>query len=135
MKKYLVGVLLVAGCASHKVTQINMPYEYIDNKVDHQLELTLTNNSSHTLCLTPEMWPNSKGIVMLASERVFLTVGTNKFAMEEYDGGYCPKCATAIKPKEKISAKISYDLFNLPESLVNEKKQLEFSPKAFECSE
>lgn len=126
-------LLLLSGCAS-TTALIPINYRMVDNPQKERIELSYRNESSKTMCLLPEHWPNAAGKINQASDVVDVVVGEERFPIEDFNTGYCPQgCATYVAPGEQVSAFIPYSAFGLPHRLVNELKALEFAPKAFEC--
>lgn len=134
MRRQLMTLaLLLSGCTT-TAALIPINYRMVDNPQKARIELSYRNESSQTMCLLPEHWPNAAGKINQASDLVHLKVGGERFAIEDFNTGYCPQgCATYVAPGEQIYAFIPYSAFDLPNRLFNEPKALEFSPKAFEC--
>jgi len=66
----------------------------------------------------------------------FLVVGSQRFAMRWFNGGYCMRgCATAVKPTQGLVERIPYEFFELPIALADQPKHLEFTAKAYPCLE
>jgi len=124
--------LLGVGCVSSGGL-FPIDYEFIDHPNERRVAIRYRNDSTHTVCLLPEFWPNQAGKINQASREVFLVVGKERFAIEEFNTGYCPDCALRVGPGEEVVASIGYNLFGLPESLVEKEKYLEFRPKAYRC--
>jgi hypothetical protein len=126
--------LVILGCASRSAL-MPIKFEYRDDPGGRRVELTYLNSSRYAMCLLPEHWPNSAGKINQASDIVFLVVGQERFPIENFNTGYCPKgCATRVVPGAQVSASIAYADFGLPDRLINAEKSLEFSPVAFKCS-
>jgi len=128
----LLAVLSVS-CVSSRGSLFPIDFEFIDVPDERRIELRYRNELAYTVCLLPEFWPNKAGKIDQASGQVFLVVGDQRFAIEEFNTGYCPDCSLRVGPGEIVEASIGYDAFSLPESLVTEEKHLEFVPKAYRC--
>lgn len=127
-----LATLLTIGCAtSGKLFLIE--YEFSDKPTQERIELRYTNGLRRTVCLVPEYWPNSAGKIDATPGTFVLVVGQERFPIERFNTGYCPRCATPVAPGETIIATIPYADFHLPPSLVKEAKSLEFVPKGFHC--
>ena len=126
--RILTLIFLLSGCANQSEV-IKLDYEINDNLENATIDLIYTNQSNKAICVTPEMWPDKHGIVLVASSRVYLQIGDKKFFMIHENGDYCPGCSTKVIPMQKINASIPYSLFNLPSALYGEKKMLIFDPK------
>ncbi len=130
----LIAIFCIDGCAT-KSTLTPITYQFVDNPNAHQIELTYLNSTKKTYCLTPSQWPNHAGKIDQGSDYVFLVVDGKKYPVEDFNAGYCPGgCPSYVKPGEKLSTFITYKDFNLPEELFDKPKQLEFVPKAYQCS-
>jgi len=86
--------------------------------------------------LAPSHWPNAAGKINQASDIVTLQVDGQRFPVVDFNTGYCTgeRCATHVAAGETTTAFISYDDFNLPGSLRQRPKTLEFSISAYVCS-
>lgn len=117
LSSFLVA-LLGTSCVS---TSGLFPIEYAftDMPEKRRIELRYHNTSEQTVCLLPEFWPNQAGKINQASGEVFLLVGDRRFAIEDFNTGYCPDCRLAVAPGETVRASIGYDAFDLPEALVD----------------
>lgn len=129
----IILITLSAGCATPS-TLAPIEYSYVDNIGKQQIELTYHNESKKTRCLSPSQWPNSSGKIDQGGDYVFLIVEGKRFAIENFNTGYCPKCSIAVAPNKQITTFISYHDFDLPDDLIKKTKQLEFHPKAYNCS-
>ena len=128
-------LLLLVGCVSG-TSIIPIKYEFADSPEEQRIELRFRNNSNETLCLLPEAWPNSGGMIYQGSGRVFLVVDGKRFPIAESLLGYCSPptaCAIHVSPGEEVSASIPYRNFSIPEGLMGLSKTLEFSTVAVEC--
>jgi hypothetical protein len=135
MRNYLAIFFLITGCATTPEPLVPIAYQFRDNPIERRVELTYQNRSRDSMCLLPENWPNLAGKINQASDIVHLIINHERFAVEDFNTGYCPKgCVTRANPGEKLEAFISYKDFNLPDRLINEPKILEFASVAFKCS-
>lgn len=127
-------VFTLTACAAHsKLTRVE--YRFADDPQNRNIELTYHNDTTRTMCLLPEHWPNQAGKIDQGSERMVLMVGSERFPVEDFNTGYCPEgCATRVAPGTILSVKVSYADFSLPERLWSATKTLEFSPLAYACS-
>lgn len=126
--RILILIFLLSGCANQSEI-IGLDYEINDNPKNTSIDLIYSNKTNKAICVTPEMWPDKHGIILVASSRVYLQVGDKNFFMIHENGDYCPGCATKVLPMQKINASIPYSLFNLPSVLYGEEKVLIFDPK------
>ena len=129
---FALVALLGIGCAT-STALFPIRYEFVDIPSERRIELHFRNDLGDSVCLVPEFWPNQAGKINQASGTVFLLIGTQRFPIEEFNTGYCRDCALRIAPDESVTASIRYESFGVPDSLVNEEKRIEFSPKAFRC--
>jgi len=128
-------VFALAACATQaKLTKVE--YLFSDSPQDRSIELAYHNETMRTMCLLPEHWPNQAGKISQGSDRMVLVVGGKRFPVEDFNTGYCPEgCAVRVAPGSKLSARVSYADFALPERLWGASKRLEFSPMAYACSD
>ena len=123
------------GCSSTSRI-IEVEYGFIDNVAERRVELTFRNSFDHTVCLLPESWPNSAGKINQASEYVFLVINEQRYPIVDFNTGYCPgDCATRVASGGKVLAFIPYSDFDIPLSMIEMPKTLEFSPIALRCNE
>jgi hypothetical protein len=129
-----MALCFLAGCAT-RVVPVPVHYRLVDHPDESRIELLYRNESSKTVCLSAEDWPNLAGKLNQVSDRVSLVVGGERFPIENFNTGYCigNRCARRVAPGEQISGSISYDDFSLPARLKNEPKALEFFPTAYVC--
>ena len=136
LKSILVTAFLTLACACVAKSERGeaVAYEIIDDPDLKRIEIKIRNDSSKSICLLPESWPNSSGAI--ASNRVILLVGENSFQIKPSNTGYCiaDACATEVKPHETIESFFPYSSFDLPASLWFEKKSLRFTPIAYRCN-
>lgn len=125
----LAAIWVMAGaCSTTANPSTLIDYRTIDKPGEQRLELRYQNDTDRTMCLLPEFWPNGRGT------GGFVRVGSERFAIEDVDTGYCPQgCARRVAPGEEITGSIPYADFNLPERLWHEPKTLEFRPQAYVC--
>lgn len=118
--------LLIAGCVSYKSSPLN--YSVVDKVELTGIEVSFLNQSKHSVCLLPEMWPNPRnGLVVNAGKRVYLEVEGNKYFMENVDGDYCPGCSTEVAPGVTVKTFIPYELFDLPKNLYEKPKTIKYT--------
>ena len=132
----LVALVLVAVMGVGCVTSMSIfPIEYklVDLPEERRIELSYRNDREDAVCLVPQFWPNQAGKIDNASDEVFLVVGDQRFAIEEFNTGYCPACYLRVEPAETVRATIGYNSFGIPDYLVNEEKRLEFTPMGARC--
>ncbi len=131
----LLLAFISLGCARIKTTEtFPIKYQFTDFPQERKIKLEFFNNYAKTVCLLPEMWPDSKGKIDGAGDRMFLIVRENRYPVASFNTGYClGNCYLRVSPGEKITTFIPYDYFNIPEDLVFEKKRLEFIPYASFC--
>jgi hypothetical protein len=121
-------LLITSACATTASSSTSIAYRMIDHPDEQRLELRYKNETDRTMCLLPEFWPNGRGT------GGFVSVGSERFAIEDVDTGYCPQgCARRVAPGEEIAGSIPYSDFNLPDRLWQEPKALEFQPQAYVC--
>ncbi len=132
---YFVILLFLIGCVSVGST-IPVDYQFVDLPGERRIELKFRNSTNATLCLLPEAWPNSGGMIYEGSAHVFLIIGGRRFPIAESMLGYCDPptdCAVRVSPGEEVAASIPYQNFSAPDDLVNFRKTLEFSTFAVRC--
>jgi hypothetical protein len=122
-----------AGCVSPGALR-EILYEQQDLP-DSAIEMRYRNYSKTKMCFPPGDWPNPAGAISDAETRAFLVIGSQRFAIKPFNGGYCTKsCSTLVKPGEDLVTRIPYSFFDLPPDLVQRSpKHLEFSAKAYSC--
>lgn len=127
-------LFLVAACATvskEKAFPIDVSSE--DNPPSESIRVSYDNNTSKTVCLTPENWPNSAGKINQASNIVWLEIGKGRFPLKDFNTGSCHGCVERVGPGRRISASIPYSEFDLPANLTKASKILHFQPTAFYC--
>ncbi len=133
MKRLLFFVFLpIFGCV-HAVISVPVPFQFTDNFDTQRLELSFQNTYPYSVCLTPEMWPNSTGAINAASGFVYLMVEGRRFPMKDFNTGYCQGCSTLVRKGEVVDAFIPYSYFDLPIELYSLQKTIGFSPMAEKC--
>lgn len=132
LRSWCIAAVL-AGCAT--VPQpVPIEWHIVDQPEARRVELFFRNETKNAICLTADDWPNSAGKLDSMGGRVFLNAGDKRFAMNDFNTGYCPKgCGRRVAPGEEITGFLSYEDFNLPEQLVFAKKTLEFEPIGVAC--
>ena len=132
---FAIVFLVVAACATSLVTS-HLVVSTVDNMDMRRIEVRYRNNADQGVCVAAEDWP-SNGMVQQGGDRVFLSVGGERFAIEDVNAGYCvgSACITRIAPGEEIGGWFSYESFRLPERLRNSPKTLNFSPTGYLCKE
>jgi hypothetical protein len=132
-----VAPYALAGCAvSTSVVTLKLPVAIVDHPAERRIDVQYENETGQMLCLAAEDWPNSSGDLHEAGEKVFLLVREERFAIREFNAGYCfgdSSCTLRIAPGDRLSAAIPYENFGLPEAQVNAPKTLEYSPTAHVC--
>jgi hypothetical protein len=125
----------ITACATPLETR-HLAVSTVDLMDMRRVEVRYRNDTDQVVCLAVEDWP-STGMVHQGSDRVFLSVGGEKFAIEDVNTGYCvgSTCTARIAPGEEIEGWISYESFGLPERLWISPKTLSFSPAAYICKE
>jgi len=129
-------LLFLVGCTTTGGSIIPIKYQFTDLPAEQRIELRWRNDTSETLCLLPEAWPDSAGIVYGAHESVFLVIDGQRFPMVESMLWECTSafgCSVHVAPGEKVTATIPYKNFNLPKELMDHPKTLEFSTFAEAC--
>jgi hypothetical protein len=138
MRWSVFGLAVLAGACVTTSVPIAVDYGLVDSPERGGFTLTYKNQSGRSICLSPSVWPNGAGwFDHQGADRIFLRVGAQRFPMKENNGGYCPGCATRVTPGEIVSDFVPYERFDLPPALMNQPKQLEFSPPAqgYPCSD
>lgn len=137
MRRSLIfGTVLIAGCATTGVGQsIAIPYLYEDAVQMKAFRLTYKNETNKKMCLTPDNWPNAAGKLDQASSRAWIEIegSPERFAVKDFNTGYCPGCAQKVGSGETLTAIIPYSEFSIPEEHHAAKKTLHFQPQAFLC--
>jgi hypothetical protein len=124
MKPWLtVGTLLLvitAGCATGaRNTRAGKGPDSNDFemvvKVDRQsnrVNVTLRSHASRTMCVRHDEWPNEKGELDFAGERVYLTVNGRKCFASNKNLGLCAKdCQWKIKEGGELHGFIALSEF------------------------
>lgn len=132
----IFGVALIAGCATTELGQsADIPYLYEDLIPMKAFGLTYKNETSKPMCLTPDNWPNDAGKLDQASSRAWVEIkGTqSRYAIKDFNTGYCPQCAQRVRPGETVTGIIPYEEFLIPEKYQSAKKTLHFHAQGFVC--
>lgn len=113
-------------------------YEFFDYPLEHRIELFFRNDLGHTVCLFESYWPIRaiRGEAFFEGPGAELVVGDRHFPSTRYEGSldHCiGGCLEILDPNQEIRASIPYAVFQLPESLYNENKRIEFHPQAYFC--
>jgi hypothetical protein len=126
--------LILLGCVSAGPPR-EIVYEQKDLIDVSAIEIRYRNQSSRKVCLPPGEWPNPNGAISDAESRAFLVVGSHRFAMRPFNGGYCLKnCSVVVSPGHDVVTRIPYEFFDLPMDLTRQTpKHLEFSARAYPC--
>lgn len=126
--------LILLGCVSAGSPR-EIVYEQRDLPDVSAIEIRYRNQSSRKMCLPPGEWPNPNGAISDAENRAFLVVGSHRFPMRPFNGGYCLKnCSVVVNPSHDLVARIPYEFFDLPVDLTHQTpKHLEFSAGAYPC--
>jgi len=75
MKYFVIFSLVIAsGCIFPKTQTFPINYQFNDLPQESKIELRYENNTEKTVCLLPEMWPNSKGEIHFGGEFMFLII-------------------------------------------------------------
>jgi hypothetical protein len=109
-------------------------YEHVDIPGGRRIDISYTNTLKQAVCLTPEQWPTSGVMIDAFQAPIALVIEGHRFQMALINGDYCPGCALLVQPGETVRASLSYDGFHIPDALVREPKQLEFTPMGFLCT-
>lgn len=126
--------LSLAACAAG-VQSIRLPVSIVDNLHERRFDVEYHNGTTRTICLANEDWPNPTGDLHEAGDVVAVSVGGERFPIEDVNRGYCSdsSCTIRISPDARISASIPYAKFRLPAHLVSEAKSLSYAPPAYFC--
>jgi hypothetical protein len=126
--------LTLVGCVSSEAPR-EIVYEQRDLPDLSAIEIRYRNQSNSKMCLSPGDWPNPNGAISDAVSRAFLVVGSRRFPMRLFNGGYCLKnCSAVVNPGHDLVTRIPYEFFDLPIDLTHQTpKHLEFSAAAYRC--
>jgi hypothetical protein len=124
----------LVGCVS-AVAVREIVYEQKDLPEQGAIEIRYRNQSRTKMCVAPGAWPNPIGAIADAEHEAFLIVGSQRFAMRPFNGGYCVKdCGAQVKPGEDLVTRIPYEFFDLPRDLFQQApKHLDFTARAYPC--
>jgi len=132
MRVFAAAAALAACATTFDYVPIN--WQQFDNPEARRIDLSFRNDGKRAICFTASYWPDAYGKLDSMGGRVFLNVAEERFSIEEFNTGYCPKgCGRRVAPGEIITGFLPYSDFGLPERLVFEPKVLEFSPQGVEC--
>ncbi len=131
---FILAAALVAGCATTSSPAILLDYAFLDLPERQGFEVSYTNSSKRSVCVDPGQWPNEGGWIHFGQDYMSLSVGSQRFAMKPFNTGYCPRCATKVKPGKTLTSFVPYDHFGLPSTMQSAPKKLDFRPHAFPCS-
>jgi hypothetical protein len=129
----LSGCLAAIPPANEPVAGVDYTYSVEDITPERRLVLRATSVSARELCF--DDWPAIQFSVGTAS----LHAGDYYFAPRRRvypeDADYClgKGCYYPIRDGEQLVATVSYEEFNLPQSLYESEKELRYSPSAFWC--
>jgi len=134
--RWVVATLVAAaaGCATTTSQLQPLAYNFEDQPDDSRVMVRYRNAGQSGICVLPEHWPNPGGAIDHDGDRVFLHVGGRRFALRDFNTGYCPEgCATYVGPGREISGFMAYRDFQLPSDLEDYPKRLEFKALGFSC--
>lgn len=123
---------LSAGCATSSRLFVT-DFVVTDNPAEQRFDLEFRNDLGRTVCLLPEFWPNRGGKIDHGADLVSLLVDGKRFALEDFNTGYCPGCSTAVAPGDSNTTFLTYADFGLPEDLRYGDKALVYELKVFFC--
>ena len=128
-------VLIISGCVAaagnSKVSHFGVDFDYSDDPSRGLIDLSYENKSRKSVCFGPENWP-SNGTLLNNGSKVSLEInGQSYYLQAEQD--YCPRCSVKVKPNGKLHGFLRYSSFNMPDSLSNEKKTLNYRLIGYSC--
>ena len=130
-------LLMAVGCTTTS-DYFLLDYEFFDFPEESRIELVYRNDNDFSVCLRPEAWPDSKGLINGAPQIVVLVIGNRGFPVTAPGGfmGQCvpvDACLKHVAPGEVLSVSIPYSSFTFPEDLHDEPKSLDFTTAGQKC--
>lgn len=119
---------LLSACSSVKsIRELDLSHSVIviDQADKRRIEVQLRNETSDAWCIDSGAWPNVGGSLSFSSQYVWIETGGRIFRIKDENTGYCAdQCSIRILPGGGLTGHLPYSEFALPESVVNDQKQL-----------
>jgi len=135
-----VGIICIIssallGCETTSIEPQFFPIAIHDNIGEQKFDIMIQNTSTKSVCIDVQNWPNNVGELHYAADIVSVEIGSKSYPIRDSNLGYCPSgCEDhKIKAGETLEGSIPYKLFEILDSEKNSKKELSFTPAAFEC--
>ena len=131
----LCAALLLLGCTSVQDDLdegVPVSPSVQDDPSQALIRLSYVNTTGGMICIGPESWPSSGGIVDSGGDRYYLVVNETRYFLGR-ESDYCPRCGTEVRAGERISGVLHYASFSLPAELYNAPKVLVFKSTAWRC--
>ena len=131
------GFVFVVGCTNTRQAFL-LDYEFFDYPDESRIELVYQNDNDFAVCLRPEAWPDSRGLINGAPQIVVLVIGNRGFPVTA-PGGFKNQCVPVdaclkhVSPGEVLSVSIPYSSFTFPDDLHDEPKSLDFTTAGRKC--
>lgn len=137
MRSYAFAITLaLAACSS---ASEEAPIEYVqmaitvrDDPSTQSVRLSYTNDTGSKLCVGPDHWPSTGGIIDNNGEEIFLMVDSETYFLKQ-EQDYCPRCTIEVAQGERLDGMIPYANFGLPAEKWNSPKVLSFTPTVWKC--
>lgn len=130
-----VSMTIIACQTTRSSSAVGFEHSFVDDISQRQILISYKNKSNRSICLSPVYWPNKHGFLSTGGDLAQLVVAGNSYPMVPNNGGYCPGCATEVRPGQEIKGAFPYSVFELPEELYTEEKQLYFEPGGDYCED
>jgi|JI10StandDraft_1071094.scaffolds.fasta_scaffold243877_3 hypothetical protein len=136
--KFLLSILafLLVGCQSwqgrESIESVSLSPSVQDDPSNRLIRLSYTNDTGGRICLGPENWPSSGGIIDNNGEEFYLLVKDARYYLGKEED-YCPRCGFEVRSGGRIDGALHYASFDLPAELFDEPKVLVFTPTAWRC--
>lgn len=128
-----IAFLLSACVTVSSNAPFSLSYLTEDKPQDGKIYISYFNQTKHDICLDPIHWPNIQGELDNGKDRVFINVSGKRYAMADFNTGYCPGCQITAKTGSTLSGFFKYSDFGLPVEDYFKEKVLTFSPIATYC--
>ena len=133
MKVILASLaVVISACATATVRYIPIDYKVIDQPEVQSLRLVYENKENKRVCIGPDNWPSTGGIIDNSGDEFYIEVAGNKYLLQS-EQDYCPSCVTKVRPRQTIEAKLNYASFRLPETLYSKPKTLHLKSTGYVC--
>lgn len=118
-------IIAMASCASLPAPLAPDAYrlEIRDNPSEHRFDVVLQSQHDRALCVNPDDWPNSKGMLFVENPQVYLDTSSARLPLKSsFSSVYCPGgCGyVRVEPRGKLSSFFAYSAFDDADRIASE---------------